>query len=39
MGWSFANDLWTERVFDVVETAVIERQPCDLIQHSDQESR
>ncbi|GJE77119.1 DDE-type integrase/transposase/recombinase [Methylorubrum suomiense] len=39
VGWSFANDLWIERMFDAVETAVMERQRCDLIHHSDQESQ
>ncbi len=39
VGWSMANHLRTELVLDALEMAVGQRQPSDVIHHSDQGSQ
>jgi putative transposase len=39
VGWSMANHLRTELVLDALEMAVGQRQPADVIHHSDQGSQ
>ena len=38
VGWSMANHLRTQLVLDVLEMAVGQRRPRDVIHHSDQGS-
>jgi putative transposase len=39
VGWSMANHLRAELVLDALEMAIRQRQPCDVIHHSDQGSQ
>ena len=39
VGWSMANHLRAELVLDVLEMAIAQRRPADVIHHSDQGSQ